>query len=340
MVPDSAESGTRRVHRGTSKPFHWKRIGWIAAALIAGLVVLAALWLAWSWGKVGDLAVTSTSTSDAATTYALVGVDARSAAVTSDRERGARVFPDAESVPGERADAIVVLRVSDGKASLLAVPRDLLALSDTGRAERLATTWLRSPQAFANALCRVGPGIPIDHVVAVDYRALVELVDAAGGMAVTTPLSVRDQKAQLEPTRPGVNRLNGEQALAWVRSRDAEQLKDGKWQAVDSQTQRSVRAIEPLTTVAEGSIARAPWLAAAIPSVAEATRISGGVAPWDLTRLLSSVGAAGDPQEVTYTPFPGRIPFARLSPEGPAQIRAFTGSEPCRPEARKLSRLG
>ena len=58
--------------------------------------------------------------------------------------------------------------------------------------------------------------------------ALVQLVDAAGGVTVTAERPTRDRRAKLD-LAAGVHQLDGRGALAWVRSRSPLVLVDGRW---------------------------------------------------------------------------------------------------------------
>ncbi|WP_232797311.1 LCP family protein [Blastococcus atacamensis] len=158
------------------------------------------------------------------TTWVLVGLDSR-----ADLPDGASEaeFGSARDVPGSRADIVLVVHESDaGATTVVPVPRDLLVQAPGGRS-RLALTWLEGPQETVDALC--GLGIPSDHLVAVDLAGFVDVVDAAGGLTLDVPETVRDPLAGLHPIEEGTHEVDGRTALALVRSRHPEHLVDGRW---------------------------------------------------------------------------------------------------------------
>lgn len=158
------------------------------------------------------------------TTYLLVGSDSR-AFIQSDADRAR--FGD---VRGARADVVLVLHVPDaGEPTLLAVPRDLLVFSDEGIPRRLNVTMLGGgPQGTADAMCR-SLGIAVDHVATIGFDGFQSLVDSVGGVDVTVDQPVRDAFTGLQLDVAGTTRLDGAQALAYVRSRHPEYRSGETW---------------------------------------------------------------------------------------------------------------
>ena len=61
-------------------------------------------------------------------------------------------------------------------------------------------------------------GIRMDHYVEVDFTGFKKLIDALGGVPVTTNKPIKDDKSHLD-LQAGKHTLNGEQALGLVRTR-------------------------------------------------------------------------------------------------------------------------
>ncbi len=159
------------------------------------------------------------------TTYVLVGSDSREF-VTSAQDRSS--FGDTTTVPGERADVILVVRVTEGRPPLvLSIPRDLLVAVPGAAQQRIGLTLTHGPQELVDTLCS-SLGIGVDHVVIVRFDGFRRVVDASGGVDVSLPAATRDLAAGLD-LPAGDSHLDGERALALVRSRKAEQLVDGAW---------------------------------------------------------------------------------------------------------------
>jgi len=163
--------------------------------------------------------------SDDGTAYLLLASDSRARLTGSD----ARRYKDAAQAEGERADLVMVLRSpAAGDPQLLSIPRDLFVGATGTSPHRLGMALERGPQAMVDSLCD-DLGIGVDHVAVLDFSGLVDLVDAAGGVTVRTDGPTFDRRAGLQLRRGGEHRLDGHAALAWVRSRDAGVLVDGKW---------------------------------------------------------------------------------------------------------------
>lgn len=61
-------------------------------------------------------------------------------------------------------------------------------------------------------------GIYVNHYAVVDFRGFADMVDALGGVTVCTPVAIDDRDSGLRLS-PGRHRLDGEQALGYVRVR-------------------------------------------------------------------------------------------------------------------------
>ena len=140
---------------------------------------------------------------------------------------------------GERADVVMVMiRPRDGStAAVLSLPRDLLvkdvcggldhrlndALEGCGDSMNGATALTLSVESVL--------GITVDHFALVDLAGFQGVVDAIGGYQICLDREVRDQKANLE-LPAGCTLASGEQTLAWMRSRNTQELTDSGWRIV------------------------------------------------------------------------------------------------------------
>ena len=99
-------------------------------------------------------------------------------------------------------------------------------------------------------------GVPINHYVEVNFKTFEDIVNAVGSVPVFFPYDARDQLSGLSiGPFPGCYHLDGQQALAYVRSRYLEYYIDGKWQNASPQADidRITRQQEFIKTL--GSIA-------------------------------------------------------------------------------------
>ncbi|MET0697678.1 MAG: LCP family protein [Acidimicrobiia bacterium] len=140
---------------------------------------------------------------------------------------------------GQRADVVMVfIRPSDGsRAALLSLPRDLLVddVCNDGSEHRLNDS-LQGCAAYngPTALTRTVESVigqQIDHFALIDLAGFQEAVDAVGGYEICLERAVRDQRAKLE-LPAGCTQATGAQTLAWLRSRNTQELTDEGWRVM------------------------------------------------------------------------------------------------------------
>jgi LCP family protein required for cell wall assembly len=138
----------------------------------------------------------------------------------------APAFGDEESGRvGERSDTIMVFRVDPAakRMAVLSFPRDLyVTIADTGNRARINTAYRRDePQRLIDTIYE-NFGVGIDHFIQVDFCTFKTLVDAVGGIAVPFDYPARDRNTGLGVQAVGCVTLDGDHALAYVRSRKYE----------------------------------------------------------------------------------------------------------------------
>ena len=159
------------------------------------------------------------------TNYLIVGTDSREGIKASDPNAGAFL---GTNVAGSRTDTIMVLHIENGRQSLLSIPRDLWVKDpSTGQMGRINSTFTSGPTNLIKAVESIG--IPIQHYAEINFVSFGKLVDSAGGIDINFAFPSRDTNSGLNIATAGPNHLNGTAALAYVRSRYFEELKNGKW---------------------------------------------------------------------------------------------------------------
>jgi len=144
------------------------------------------------------------------TNYLLVGTDARA------------------EVTGNRSDSMIILRVADGKPTMMSIPRDLwVTIADSGREQKINAAFNGGPQNLIRTIDE-NLGIPVDRYMEISFDSFGALVDAMGGVTIDFPHPAFDTMSGLNVTETGPVTLNGEQALAYVRSRHYTEIIDGK----------------------------------------------------------------------------------------------------------------
>lgn len=134
---------------------------------------------------------------------------------------------------GNRADVVMVLMKEGDKAGLLSLPRDLLVEDPCRETSQRLSLMLEGCMTMNGATLLTVTveeliGRPIDHFALVDLAGFQEAVDAVGGYEICVERPVRDQRANLE-LPAGCTQANGEQTLAWMRSRRTRELTEDGW---------------------------------------------------------------------------------------------------------------
>lgn len=160
------------------------------------------------------------------TNFLVLGSDSREFVAT---EQDAESFGE---VGGKRADTIFVVRIDpeSKKALLVSFPRDLWVDMPSGGASKINSAFQDGPQGVIDVL-RHNFDIPVHHYVEVDFAGFRNIVNAMGGVEMYVPAPARDPKTGLNIVEAGCVGLTGEQALAWVRSRNYQSLESGVWRS-------------------------------------------------------------------------------------------------------------
>lgn len=184
----------------------------IILKVIAALLALILIYLAWVWIFVSSNLVHKNYLSSAAdtsgNTWLILGSDAR------DGTTGGT----ADQVPGFRTDTIMVLtKPSSGPASLISIPRDSY-VQVAGKDSKInAVAELYGYTALVQTVEGI-TGQKIDHVVSVGFGGLQTIVDALGGVNLCYDRTVDDSKSGLKWTA-GCRAADGQTALAMSRMR-------------------------------------------------------------------------------------------------------------------------
>lgn len=195
----------------------------MAVAAVLFVVVAAFGYLWWSWESVpvarglGPLPAVQK-----VETILLVGSDSR-----ADLEGGR--FGGA-SVSGQRADTIMLVVMPPGhaKTTVVSIPRDLRVDIPGKGTGKLNGAFNGGAASMVQAV-QSATGLTVNHYLEINFDGLRDLSKAAGGVVICTDHPVRDKFSDLDLPNPGCQNLQGDQALAWVRSRHHEELVDGKW---------------------------------------------------------------------------------------------------------------
>jgi polyisoprenyl-teichoic acid--peptidoglycan teichoic acid transferase len=127
-----------------------------------------------------------------------------------------------------RSDTILLVRVdpTERRIAMLSVPRDLLLEIPGHRTDRINMAYKRGGVPLLARTLRERLGVEINHFVEVDFRGFRQLVSALGGVYLPVDGRYFNRNLGTPGTnyaeidlRPGYQRLDGEQALAFARYR-------------------------------------------------------------------------------------------------------------------------
>jgi LCP family protein required for cell wall assembly len=166
----------------------------------------------------------SLTSASSGTNYLIVGSDSREN-VTEEGDAG---FNGSEAPGGQRSDTIMVLHLEGGKAQMLSIPRDLyVPIAGTGESQKINAAYNGGPTRLVDTVTE-SLGIPIDRYMEVDFVSFAGLVDGLGGITIDFPHPAQDTESGLFVTETGPVELDGDQALAYVRSRHYTETIDGE----------------------------------------------------------------------------------------------------------------
>jgi LCP family protein required for cell wall assembly len=157
--------------------------------------------------------------------YLVVGSDSRAQAAG----------PDGSGVDGQRSDTIMVVRIdpSSESAAVLALPRDLVVpISGSDERARINSAYNDGRQVLVDTI-RDNFGIDVNHYVEVDFQGFRRLVDAVGGIEIYLDTAIKDTASGLFVEDHGCVNLDGDQALAYARSRHLQLMTPDGWSRPD-----------------------------------------------------------------------------------------------------------
>ncbi|MDO5690753.1 MAG: LCP family protein [Tissierellia bacterium] len=118
-----------------------------------------------------------------------------------------------------RTDTLMLVKVNldNGAIDLISIPRDTRVLID-GELDKINHAHAYGGMALTLRTIRNWLGIDLDYYVKLDYDAVVEIVDAIGGVYVDVPVQIYEYETEIF-LEPGYQRLRGLEALYFARFR-------------------------------------------------------------------------------------------------------------------------
>ncbi|MFE1960183.1 LCP family protein [Streptomyces sp. NPDC059479] len=162
------------------------------------------------------------------TNYLIVGSDSREG--MSDEEKKKLHTGSAD---GKRTDSMMILHDGSNGPTLISLPRDSNVtipsfrgsesgklFPNTGRQTKLNAAYAEDGPELLVRTVEFNTGLHIDHYVEIGFAGFANIVDAIGGVEIDIPKAFKDKKSGAD-FQAGKQTLNGEQSLAFVRTRYA-----------------------------------------------------------------------------------------------------------------------
>ncbi|MFG2959512.1 LCP family protein [Streptomyces sp. NPDC048291] len=223
--------GTRE--RGPRPAPNWrKRIKWTAIVVLGVVIVTSVSTYFWADSKLHrDVDLSKVIDRPAAgdgTNYLIVGSDSRQG--LSDAQKKELHTGSAE---GKRTDSMMILHVGDSGDTLISLPRDSnveipsyqgstsgKVYKGTGRQTKLNAAYAEDGPTLLVRTVEYNTGLHIDHYVEIGFAGFANIVDAVGGVTIDIDKGFKDKYSGAD-FKAGKQTLNGEEALAFVRTRHA-----------------------------------------------------------------------------------------------------------------------
>jgi len=199
-----------------------------------------------------------------------------------------------EAVEGRRTDSIFLLSARGGSAAMLSFPRDLFVQRCDGTQGRINGAYSSGgPGCLAQTVSEL-TGISVTHYLEVDFAGFIGLVDAVGGVSIFLDAPLVDVPAGVD-LGAGCNRLDGRQAIGFVRARG-----DGGDLGRIARQQRFLKQLAD-ELASPKTLVDVPGLFAIARSAGAAVTADQGLGPVDLLRLARAGRGLAGGGLATYT---------------------------------------
>ena len=212
---------------------NWRRrIKWTAITLVTLLVVVSVGTYFWADSKLHrdvDLSkVIDRPEAGEGTNYLIVGSDSRAGMSAEDKKK-----LHTGSAAGKRTDSMMILHTGSNGSTLVSLPRDSdveiptfkgsdsgKTYQGTGRHVKLNAAYAEDGPELLVRTVEFNTGLRIDHYTEIGFGGFAKIVDAVGGVEMNLDKGFKDKYSGAD-FKAGKQTLNGEQALAFVRTRHA-----------------------------------------------------------------------------------------------------------------------
>lgn len=213
--PPPRRPGPRRRRRT------WLTWTLVTLLVLVALVVAGGAWLYVSAGRqlqhvdaLGDYA--GRPAAGKGTNWLLVGTDSRSALTPEQREE---LHVGNNEV--QNTDTIMVLHSGEHGPTLVSLPRDSYVPIPGHGSRKINEAYADGGPQLLTRTVEQATGLRIDRYAEVNFLGFVQVVDAVDGVRLCLDAPLKDEKSGAD-FAAGCHRMNGAEALAFVRARYAD----------------------------------------------------------------------------------------------------------------------
>ena len=146
------------------------------------------------------------------------------------------------------ADVVMLFVRLDDKSAIISFPRDTWIEEYEAKLSEIPN---QHSVGTMREIIELRSGIEIDQMASINFQSFVEMVDLVGGIYIDVENPIRSDSTGLN-LDSGLQYMDGETALKYVRSRKGEEFIDGEWVSLTgSDVDRIVRQQEVVNLLVE-----------------------------------------------------------------------------------------
>ncbi|MDN3352386.1 LCP family protein [Actinomadura sp. DC4] len=149
------------------------------------------------------------------TNWLVVGSDSREGLSSAERKK-----LSTGKAEGKRTDSMMLLHIGDHGTTLVSLPRDSYVPIPGHDPNKLNAAYAFGGPKLLVRTVEQATKIHIDHYAEIGFAGFVGMVDSVGGVDMCIPQPIKDKASGLN-LKAGCQKLNGPQALGFVRTRHA-----------------------------------------------------------------------------------------------------------------------
>jgi LCP family protein required for cell wall assembly len=247
----------------------WRVVRWLVTLLVAWLALSLVLFLISA--QIESSKVSSAADAElggagypltSANTVLVLGSDART---SNSKEPGANKIGQPS-----RSDSILLMRIGDGHNATLSIPRDTIVPIPGHGEDKINAAYAYGGPALAIRTVEQFLGIPVNHLVEVNFANFPQLIDALGGVTYKGGCVVSKINGGFKNggytlrLKGGKQEIDGKQALALARTRHNECNPKENDLTRARRQQKILGSIKSKVTSLE-TFVRLPWVSWAAP---------------------------------------------------------------------------